>query len=127
MTNTTAVAPVLLWSPLTAKGYDELADHEACSRENAAQVLAAEVGTEVVCFGTPSMLVASRVWSDVCGPGVSPSQVVLSSDGFNVDVDWCHCLTVIEDDWQYYERWSARGRVGHGWACSDCRGILQVG
>lgn len=117
MTNTTAAAPVLLWSPL----YDELADHEARSRENAAQVLAAEVGTEVVCFGTPSMSVAARL----IGP--EPKSVILSSDGYSVSNDWCCCLTVIEDDWQYYERWSARGRVGHGWACPDCRGILQVG
>jgi hypothetical protein len=129
MTNATDISKppaVLLWSALTAHDYAEAADWAARARENAEKVLTAEIGTEVVRFGTPSLIVAARVW-DGRYIHISPSEVIASSDGLNVSRTWCDCIALSEDDWQYYERWTARGCEAHGWACPDCRGIVQFG
>lgn len=31
------------------------------------------------------------------------------------------------DSWVRYEKWTAAGRVAHGWACPACGGITQTG
>lgn len=42
--------------------------------------------------------------------------------------DWCTCPgSDNADAWVRYEKYTAAGRVGHGWACPGCGGITQTG
>jgi hypothetical protein len=41
---------------------------------------------------------------------------------------WCRCTPGPDaDTWVRYEKHTAAGRVGHGWACPTCGGITQTG
>ena len=51
----------------------------------------------------------------------------LTSDGHSAGIRWCEHSDEEAGSWVTYERWSAAGRVAHGFVCSECRGILQTG
>jgi hypothetical protein len=58
------------------------------------------------------------------------TEVTLSADGRRVpsgrDLRW-HTGDATDDDWVYYERWTERGRVAHGWIHAATRRLLQSG
>lgn len=54
--------------------------------------------------------------------------VVLTGDGRPKSTCWCQCDgSRADEDWVRYERWTAEGRVAHGYLHRECRGILQAG
>lgn len=57
----------------------------------------------------------------------TPGAVTLTGDGTPYWSAWCRCPAVADDHWIRYERWSARGLEGHGYAHKMCRAILQTG
>lgn len=66
-------------------------------------------------------------WLATVGPH---DEATLSEDSRHVRHVWCRCAP--EPDaatWVRYERWTARGRVAHGYVCPrlTCRGITQTG
>jgi hypothetical protein len=68
-------------------------------------------------------------WRAALGPH---QYAILTSDGSEADTGRWHiddrCGGPAEDgDWVRYERWTAEGRVGHGFVCRSCRGLLQTG
>lgn len=127
MTNTTA-APVLLES-LLSHSYDSATDFRTIAANNADAISRARCGTEIVCLGNPTTIVAHRMWDDHNADFLtSPAdRTTITDDGRDVCQDWCRCVVQDADVSVYYERWSRRGREAHGWACPSCRGIVQVG
>lgn len=59
------------------------------------------------------------------------AEVVLTQDGRSAplgrDLRWHHGDTPDADEWVYYERWTAEGRVGHGYLHPETRRLVQSG
>lgn len=58
----------------------------------------------------------------------TPEEVTLTGDGRSADPkSWCLCVRVLEP--VRYERWTAEGRVAHGYVCPKvvCRRLVQSG
>lgn len=103
-----------------------------------AQIMALDVGAAY-----DGLIVATRSWSAehsqaakaVAGGDLAayeaalgvPSELLLTSDGGGyARGQWCPC-ELYEDEWVRFERWSARGRTGHGFLHGACRRLLQSG
>lgn len=78
-----------------------------------------------------NMVCAERLWD---GPMVGEADhVLLTGDGRGYDRSggWCQCVLGGQDtDWDQmvqFERWSKRGREGHGWLHRVCRRLYQAG
>ena len=67
-------------------------------------------------------------WLEELGPH---KDATLTSDGRGARTDaWCTCLrgsTTGDGAWVRYERWTAQGRVAHGYVHQLCRFVLQTG
>lgn len=82
---------------------------EACARADAVADITADLGA----------------WHAAAGPH---EHALLTADGRGVGHTWCRCESDADaGTWVRYERWTAQGRVAHGYACPDCRFITQAG
>ena len=86
----------------------------------AALMLAAPAGT----------FVGGGQWSPAVTVAVNTgTQVLLTADGGPRNPGWCEntyrCKAA--RDWVFYERFTAEGRVAHGWLCPTCRRLIQSG
>ena len=53
--------------------------------------------------------------------------ILLTADGGRADYRfWCAC-PLTPDEYLRYERWTAEGRVAHGYVCCTCRRLVQTG
>lgn len=60
----------------------------------------------------------------------APTSVTLTADGRGVNTEaWCACGNRDFADEVRYERWTAEGRVAHGYVCPviTCRRLVQSG
>lgn len=61
----------------------------------------------------------------------TPESMQLTADGRTADTTaWCLCgVAANAAEWVRYERWTAKGRVSHGYVCPTvtCRKLLQTG
>lgn len=114
----------------------------------APNILDAKLGDQVQTFDC-KLTVAQGGWSkedgdraDAAGePGSAEwfaalgrrEYVTLTSDGQsggdrNGPAGWCQCgVDPDVEQWVAYERWTAEGRVAHGYLHSECRLLLQSG
>lgn len=58
---------------------------------------------------------------------VDPVLLVASQDGRYVNSQEWHVGEASDDEWVYYERWTAAGRVAHGYIDRVSRRLLQSG
>lgn len=67
-----------------------------------------------------------QVWRELCGPAMTTE---LSEDGrYFESRRWCSCDEERAGEGAVYvERWTAVGRVFHGWVCPSCRRLTQTG
>jgi hypothetical protein len=67
-----------------------------------------------------------HAWIAALGPH---ERAILTGDGHEARLDgWCTCpAPPALPSWVRYERWTAEGRVGHGFLCPFCRLITQTG
>jgi hypothetical protein len=66
-------------------------------------------------------------WSELEAEMGLPTDVLLSADGGQVNTSaWCD-VDAPTTEWVRYERWTAVGRVAHGYVCEFCRGLTQAG
>jgi len=56
---------------------------------------------------------------------VAPEMVVMTSDGRPAEFNTWHEGT--STDSVYYERWTAAGRIAHGWVDATSRRLVQAG
>lgn len=99
-----------------------------------AEVLAPGVrlGTE---FDTPdgTLRLAGRTYpigtdvEDVAERTAIPVVALLTEDGRYAEVSAWHDGPVGDDEWVRYERYSARGREGHGYVHAVTRRLVQAG
>jgi hypothetical protein len=56
-------------------------------------------------------------------------EVILTADGRQPTTwQWCSCAPERPmETWVRYERWTPRGRAGHGYVCPACRRLVQSG
>lgn len=54
--------------------------------------------------------------------------VLLTEDGRGAGThEWCTSSDFATQRWIRYERWTAAGRVAHGYVCQHCRLLTQTG
>lgn len=92
-------------------------------------ILALRSWSKEVGDGAAAAIAAGQFSNDSAGWEAAlglPTEVVLTDDGGLVDTSgWC--VDVAGSEWVRYERWSAVGRVGHGFVCEYCRRLTQTG
>lgn len=114
----------------------------------ARQILAAPVGPEPIDTPDGPLIKARGGWSketaaradaaseagsDAWYAALGPHEyAVLTSDGHGARTDAWHrnelCADRADADrWVRYERYTAEGRVGHGYLCPTCRQVTQTG
>lgn len=121
---------------VTDAGYAHLAASQA------AKILSAKVGDQIDTLDGP-MYVKTAGWSKETGVRLDAARaanpdldvraflgryehaLLVSAPKARVHADgWCGCGdSTTADRWVRYEKYTAKGRVGHGWACPDCGGI----
>jgi hypothetical protein len=107
------------------------------TRELAAAILAAPLGTpvgdvkltsggwskETANRADATALVATPEWYDTLGPR---EHATLTGDGRSaLHEAWCQCPDPA--GWVAYERWTAEGRIAHGFVHETCRRLIQTG
>lgn len=137
--------PISAGSCLAWHTVEQLVDGEwvALHVLRAREILAAPVGAVIdtpdgkliKCGGTWSREAAARAEpvrdqgiDAYCAALGAHTTAELSADGRLPYLSaWCKCLTVRPTDWVRYERYSERGREGHGYVHAACRYIVQTG
>ena len=127
----------------TVEVLTESGEWVALHKAIAAAILAAKLGAEVETFdGT--MKVNSGGWSKetaaradataevgssawVTALGAHEWATVTSDAGTAWVTAWCQCQGAGIDEWVRYERWTAEGRVAHGFVHDACRKLTQTG
>lgn len=106
------------------------AEWYAYGRALAEHVLALPAQAELVRPNLPPLRVAQRQWEVGVPVGkiheVAAQTATLSGDGRPVWSHWCDCVGPGADP-VYFERYGRAGMLSHGWACPECRGLVQTG
>jgi hypothetical protein len=109
----------------------EIVWHAQSPTEIAAQILAAPLGTPVDSRGDHLVIVARHGLFDLQSGRQgryldgSCTEAVLTGDGRHYDSSGWH--QGVESEPVYMERWTAAGRVSHGWIDSRSRRLVQAG
>lgn len=93
-------------------------------------ILAHRSWSREVGVGAQAAIDAGQFTDDAAGWKAAlglPTEVVLSSDGGQVDATaWCDDSSP-GTEWVRYERWKVVGLVAHGYVCGYCRRLTQTG
>jgi hypothetical protein len=97
-------------------------------------ILGTDCRGTIVGFDGIELKINSRGWEPgadldaiIAGKLPATRDVIATQDGRYIDLTGWHEGDASEDEWVFYERYSTRGREGHGWVHRGTRKLLQSG